>query len=59
MRDGSVRAHHDGCSGVQEEHSPDRAGDGAYAQNDPQGLGGMGAEVPEKARPDLPGAGEM
>ena len=57
VRDGSVRAHQDGRSGVPEEYSSDRPGDGPYAQDDPQDSSGLGAEVPEEARPGLPGDG--
>src|SRR4030067_1673402 len=57
VRDGSVRAHQDGRSGVSEEYSSDRAGDGPYAQNDPQGSSGLGDEVPKAPRTGLPGDG--
>ena len=44
-RDGPVRAHTDGASGIQEEHSSDCKGDGSHTKNSPKSPGGFVAEV--------------
>ncbi|WP_161953942.1 hypothetical protein [Candidatus Methylomirabilis limnetica] len=59
MREGVVRAHQDGCSGVHEEYSSDRAGDGHTRKTIRKVLASWEPKYRQEARPGLPGAGEM
>src|SRR6185295_4476194 len=56
-RDGPVRAHSDGASGLQEEHSSDCTGDGSHTRNNPQSPAGFVAEVPEERESGMCGDG--
>src|SRR5438034_1352455 len=56
-RDGPVRTHTDGASGLQEEYPGDCAGNRSHAQDDPQSLTGFVAKVPEEGRSGMYGDG--
>src|SRR5207245_5159018 len=56
-RDGPVRTHSDGASGLQEEHSSDCTGNGSHTPNSPQSPAGFVAEVPEERESGMCGDG--
>src|SRR5436305_13766204 len=56
-RDGPVRAHSDGASGLPEEHSSDCKGNGSHTSNSPQSPTRFVAEVPEERKSGMCGDG--
>src|SRR5438045_4146477 len=57
-RDGPVRTHSDGASGLPEEHSSDCTGNGSHPPNSPQSPAGFVAEVPEERESGMCGDGQ-